>query len=182
MPEKGHNNSVFCSLYVKSSKNVASICCDQCNFWVHKKCSGLTNAQFKHLQTTDDSWYCKKCKIENPELNNNISLTGKHSKICRASAKAKPHSNKCQYCSNVSSDNIGWYFVQCISTTTNYKFCTKSCFELFSGNNYDNFEILNCSICYNKIGNNIDSIFVTSAIFGRTGSVLKIFHTKNMKL
>ena len=43
-----------CGKYVKSGKKVASICCDTCNCWVHRKCSGLNKVNFDRLQNNDD--------------------------------------------------------------------------------------------------------------------------------
>ena len=48
-----------CGKYVKSSKKVSSICCDTCNCWVHRKCSGLNKVNFDRLQNNDDRWDCK---------------------------------------------------------------------------------------------------------------------------
>ena len=42
------------------------ISCEICNHWFHKKCSGLSNADFCYLVGTDDSvgWFCPHCRQE----------------------------------------------------------------------------------------------------------------------
>ena len=156
-----------CGKYVKSSKKGASICCDKCNTWVHKKYSNLTNTQFKKMQCSDDNWYCSKCKIilneteiENTDTENNSSH---HAKI-------KPLKLKCNYCPNVGSEQAGWYFVHSNKNNKNYSFCTKTCFESHAGKRISDYEINNCSVCMKKIGDRVESIFASAACFGCTGS------------
>ena len=148
--------------YVKSSKKGASICCDKCNTWVHRKCSNLNNSKFKKLQCNDDKWYCSKCKIilneteiENTDTENNSSH---HAKI-------KPLKLKCNYCPNVGSEQAGWYFVHSNKNNKNYSFCTKTCFESHAGKRISDYEINNCSVCMKKIGDRVESIFCECCLF-----------------
>ena len=56
-----------CSKQVIGNKHNA-ICCDNCNTWIHLKCSnsGLAKSDFKMLgDNPSDIWYCKKCLQDN---------------------------------------------------------------------------------------------------------------------
>ena len=54
-----------CSKQVIDNKHNA-ICFDNCNTWIHLKCSGLTKSDFKMLgDSPSDKWYCKKCLQDN---------------------------------------------------------------------------------------------------------------------
>ena len=61
----------------------ASIHCDSCKFWVHIKCSNLSNSYFQTLSSQNDDWYCSKCyqyifpfqDIDNDELLKTFSGT-----------------------------------------------------------------------------------------------------------
>lgn len=42
-----------------------AVCCDQCNKWVHNKCSGLSADAYACLQNSDCIWICPNCGIPN---------------------------------------------------------------------------------------------------------------------
>ena len=51
-----------CRLCTYDVSNSNCICCDSCDQWVHKKCSGLSTLQFKHLASVpSSSWFCELC-------------------------------------------------------------------------------------------------------------------------
>ena len=35
--------------------------CDLCELWIHIKCNNLDYLYYRHLQKTDESWYCIEC-------------------------------------------------------------------------------------------------------------------------
>ena len=43
------------------AKNHEAICCDKCNWWVHRQCNNLCKKTYRDLQKTDMPWYCKNC-------------------------------------------------------------------------------------------------------------------------
>ena len=155
-----------CGKYVKSSKKVTSICCDTCNFWIHKRCSGLNNDYFTILKNTEEGWDCKKCKQDMFPF---FNLNGNQiSKLLNGKDNYKPpHKNhnktgvsvECNNCLITSNTTNGWYYAQCTSTDVCSTFCTKTCLDIFAEKNPNNYEIYNCSICSNKIGKKVDSIF-----------------------
>ena len=47
---------------IEVSNNDDSICCDECNHWLHLKCTSLNNSEFVSLAKKGDSmWYCDNC-------------------------------------------------------------------------------------------------------------------------
>ena len=60
------------------SDNQKAILCNNCNFYVHSKCNGVSASEDKELENEPDdvSWFCKTCttemflfgKLENDEL------------------------------------------------------------------------------------------------------------------
>ena len=49
----------ICSRAVK--RNDKAVCCDQCNYWVHNHCSGLSSFTYESLKTSDAVWVCPSC-------------------------------------------------------------------------------------------------------------------------
>ena len=61
MPIKHPCAGIGCGKPVKS--NQKSIACDQCDKWVHLKCTDLSQGQFDFLSQNEDStFYCLHCK------------------------------------------------------------------------------------------------------------------------
>ena len=59
----------FCSNYtcLKCNKHAyygqKGVLCSGCNLWVHQKCAGLTNLEYKVLgNNSEEPWYCRICK------------------------------------------------------------------------------------------------------------------------
>ena len=59
----------FCTDYkcIKCEKHVyysqKGILYSGCDPWIHKKCAGLNNSQYKLIQNNpNDPWYCRPCK------------------------------------------------------------------------------------------------------------------------
>ena len=64
MPIKHPCAGIGCGKPVKS--NQKSIACDQCNKWVHLKCTDLSTEQFDFLRENVESFfYCLHCKPRN---------------------------------------------------------------------------------------------------------------------
>ena len=49
-----------CNLCVDNDQN--SICCDNCDLWVHLDCTDLTLDQFTILSQTDELFFCPNCQ------------------------------------------------------------------------------------------------------------------------
>ena len=45
--------------------NQHSICCDDCDQWIHKECFGITTASYSELGEKSDPWFCPTCKSAN---------------------------------------------------------------------------------------------------------------------
>ena len=51
-----------CRICSKNVNNSNCICCDSCDQWIHKKCSGLSTFQFMQLSgDPSSSWLCGVC-------------------------------------------------------------------------------------------------------------------------
>ena len=49
----------LCAACKKSVLNQRkTICCDNCNQWVHIKCNGLNDIDYNLLKSKNDFWYC----------------------------------------------------------------------------------------------------------------------------
>ena len=46
--------------------NQKAIFCNNCNFYVHMKCNGISASEYKELEKEPDdiSWFCKKCTVD----------------------------------------------------------------------------------------------------------------------
>ena len=126
-----------------------------------QKCSGLSQAHFDLLNTSNEGWDCKKCRQNMFPF---ALLNGKEmSKAYNVKNKVLPKVVstrkllRCSFCHNESRDSSGWNYVQDVTTNKKYTFCDKTCFHKFGGDT-KNFEISNCSICLKEVGN-VDSIF-----------------------
>jgi len=51
-----------CSKPVKS--NQKGIQCEVCNFWLHTRCIGIPDDEYRQLQSSVDPWCCKRCQEE----------------------------------------------------------------------------------------------------------------------
>ena len=51
---------VVCSAPVKDTQR--GVQCEVCYFWLHAKCIGLTDDEYRALQLSDDPWCCKNCQ------------------------------------------------------------------------------------------------------------------------
>ena len=49
------------SYWLIFKRHTNSIQCDDCEQWVHQKCSHLTNERFESISLEGTSWYCWKC-------------------------------------------------------------------------------------------------------------------------
>lgn len=65
--------------------NQDSICCDECDGWLHLSCSQLTFKQFSTLSSTDNPFYCPACclKMECPTCSK-ICKVGQSSIFCNS--------------------------------------------------------------------------------------------------
>ena len=51
-----------CKICTKNvSEKVKAVQCDLCELWVHIKCNNLNYLDYKHLQNSNESWYCIEC-------------------------------------------------------------------------------------------------------------------------
>ena len=52
-----------CGIFAKGVvKNHNAVCCDICNFWVHRKYNNITKFCYRKLEQSHETWYCQKCK------------------------------------------------------------------------------------------------------------------------
>ena len=63
----------LCSICTKIVKDEDSVCCDLCDYWVHKKtCSRLSEKEYEELSKKNSrSWYCQKCISSNLPFSTN---------------------------------------------------------------------------------------------------------------
>jgi hypothetical protein len=60
------NCSAQCYLCNKQVKpNDPAVQCDNCNNWIHNKCSGIKSEEYKELQTSSATWICPTCDAMN---------------------------------------------------------------------------------------------------------------------
>ena len=64
----------------------------------------------------------------------------------------------CNFCHNQSNDSSDWYLIH-DTNNINHNFCNEICFKKSKRCIETNYEVYNCSICCNKIGEHVDSIF-----------------------
>ena len=43
------------------AKNHNTVCCENCNLWVHIKCNNITKFCYRKLQQSHEPRYCQKC-------------------------------------------------------------------------------------------------------------------------
>jgi len=68
-----------CSKPVKS--NQKGIQCEVCNFWLHTRCIGIPDDEYRQLQSSVDPWCCKRCVNEAlpfADVPADDSIYGKH--------------------------------------------------------------------------------------------------------
>ena len=56
------------------AKNHEAICCDKCNWRVHRQCNNLCKKTYRDFQKTDMPWYCKKCIKDITPFSNLIDI------------------------------------------------------------------------------------------------------------
>ena len=72
--------------------NVNSICCDNCERWLHVQCSDLNSYEYNFYRSNKDHFYCKDCVSEYELVNVG---NDEYCKICYR--KFSP-SDECLYC------------------------------------------------------------------------------------
>ena len=67
MTSRINNLKVPCRICQKNIfRNQKSIQCSKCCFWMHAKCSNISNAEFENLSNKIDNvpWYCINCEVD----------------------------------------------------------------------------------------------------------------------
>lgn len=53
-----------CGICCKAVKNSdMAVCCDDCDSWIHNRCSGVSAETYKRLEGNACSWICPKCSL-----------------------------------------------------------------------------------------------------------------------
>ena len=124
-----------CKNEVKESDKAVQ--CDECNFWIHAKCNGLSDDEYSKLLKSDDDWCCKDC----------VSPCG----MCKADVVRSHSAIECDKCktwihsscasvneelySRISTPNCSWYCPRC--NTNNTSLFTSQIHNIKSYNIYD---------------------------------------------
>ena len=65
MSQPQSNALDFCKICRKyCGPKSRSLACDKCECWMHQRCLKLSQADFEHLQASNESWICPSCKTE----------------------------------------------------------------------------------------------------------------------
>ena len=52
----------ICNKTVKNNRKAVQ--CDSCGLWIHIGCNDILDAEYEHLKTDDDLWYCLVCVLK----------------------------------------------------------------------------------------------------------------------
>ncbi|CAG2202051.1 unnamed protein product [Mytilus edulis] len=58
-PGPVQNSCGICRKLVK--RNDKAIQCDECDLWIHTRCTSVDNTTYTKLQNTNDQWFCQNC-------------------------------------------------------------------------------------------------------------------------
>ncbi|CAC5392706.1 unnamed protein product [Mytilus coruscus] len=58
-PGPVQNSCGICCKLVK--RNDKAIQCDECDLWIHTRCTSVDNTTYAKLQNTTDQWFCQNC-------------------------------------------------------------------------------------------------------------------------
>ena len=72
--------------------NVNSICCDNCERWLHVQCSDLNNYEYNFYRSNKDHFYCKDCVSEYELVNLG------NDEYCKICYRKFSSSDECLYC------------------------------------------------------------------------------------
>ena len=164
----------LCSICTKIVNNEDSVCCDLCDFWVHKAtCSRLSDKEYEELSKKNSQpWYCQKCISSNLPFSMDLpnSETNQNKSIHIASSTNISHELKTLFSNMNTIVNSG---LQATDDDTN----SETLFKLISCQYYDTDEFkdkfLNLNSKLSAFHLNISSL---SKHFDELNTLLKLKH------